>query len=80
MRLFGKSKEEKIVEFKAEQSMRNGKELKNLLKIFITNSLIIQLNITKDNCEEGFQLDYFFTLLNNFCLSVLTSPSIPKYF
>ena len=37
MRLFGKSKEEKIVEFKAEQSMRNGKELKKILKIFKEN-------------------------------------------
>ena len=37
MRLFGKSKEEKIVEFKDEQYMRNGKELKKLLKVFKEN-------------------------------------------
>ena len=129
MRLFGKSKEEKIVEFKNEQSMRNGKELKNLLKIFKENRdeiekrtgkrpdiddttklfmqkiLNVWLSEGKDiddekfwnavdynkqfdypvgyyekNSEKGFDLDYFFTLLNNFCLSVLTSPSIPKYF
>ena len=34
MGLFGKSKEEKIAEFKEKQSMLNGKELKKLLKIF----------------------------------------------
>ena len=34
MRLFGKSKEEKIIEFKEKQSLRNGKDLKKLLKIF----------------------------------------------
>ena len=34
MGLFGKSKEEKIVKLKKNQSMRNGKELKKLLKIF----------------------------------------------
>jgi len=37
MRLFGKSKEKKIAEFKEKQSMRNGKELKKLLKIFKEN-------------------------------------------
>ena len=37
MRLFGKSKERKIVEFKEKQSIRNGKELKKLLKIFKEN-------------------------------------------
>ena len=34
MGLFGKSKEEKIAKLKKNQSMRNGKELKKLLKIF----------------------------------------------
>ena len=34
MGLFGKSKEEKIAEMKIKQSMKNGKELKKLLKIF----------------------------------------------
>ena len=34
MGLFGKSKEEKIAELKNKQSMKNGKELKKLLKIF----------------------------------------------
>ncbi len=34
MGLFGKSKEEKIAELKKNQSIRNGKELKKLLKIF----------------------------------------------
>ena len=34
MGLFGKSKEEKIAELKNKQSMKNGKELKQLLKIF----------------------------------------------
>ena len=34
MGLFGKSKEEKITEMKMKQSMKNGKELKKLLKIF----------------------------------------------
>ena len=34
MGLFGKSKEEKIAEMKMKQSMKNGKELKKLLKIF----------------------------------------------
>ena len=33
MGLFGKSKEEKIAEFKEKQSMLNGKELKKLLKL-----------------------------------------------
>ena len=38
MRLFGKSKEErKMAEFKEKQSIRNGKELKKLLKIFKEN-------------------------------------------
>ena len=34
MGLFGKSKEEKIAKLKKNQSIRNGKELKKLLKIF----------------------------------------------
>ena len=34
MGLFGKSKEEKIAEFKEKQSTLNGKELKKLLKLF----------------------------------------------
>ncbi len=34
MGLFGKSKEKKIAKLKKNQSMRNGKELKKLLKIF----------------------------------------------
>ena len=34
MGLFGKSKKEKIAELKNKQSMKNGKELKKLLKIF----------------------------------------------
>ena len=34
MGLFGKSKKEKITEMKMKQSMKNGKELKKLLKIF----------------------------------------------
>ena len=34
MGLFGKSKEEKIAELKQKHSMKNGKELKKLLKIF----------------------------------------------
>ena len=37
MRLFGKSKEEKIIKFKEKQSLRNGKDLKKLLKIFKQN-------------------------------------------
>ena len=37
MGLFGKSKEEKIVEFKEKQSILNGKELKKLLKVFKEN-------------------------------------------
>ena len=38
MGLFGKSKEEKkMAEFKEKQSVRNGKELKKLLKIFKEN-------------------------------------------
>ena len=38
MRLFGKSKEErKMAEFKEKQSVRNGKDLKKLLKIFKEN-------------------------------------------
>ena len=38
MRLFGKSQEErKMAEFKEKQSIRNGKELKKLLKIFKEN-------------------------------------------
>ena len=38
MGLFGKSKEErKIAEFKEKQSIRNGKELKKMLKIFKEN-------------------------------------------
>jgi hypothetical protein len=34
MGLFGKSKEQKIAELKNKQSLKNGKELKKLLKIF----------------------------------------------
>ena len=34
MGFFGKSKEEKIAEFKGKQSMRNGKELKKILTAF----------------------------------------------
>jgi len=37
MGLFGKSKEQKIAEFKKKQSMLNGKELKKLLKTFKEN-------------------------------------------
>ena len=38
MGLFGKSKEEKkMAEFKEKQSIRNGKDLKKLLKIFKEN-------------------------------------------
>ena len=37
MGLFGKSKEEKIAEFKEKQSALNGKELKKLLKLFKEN-------------------------------------------
>ena len=37
MRLFGKSKEEKIMEFKEKQSLKNGKDLKKLLKLFKEN-------------------------------------------
>ena len=37
MGLFGKSKEEKITEFKEKQSTLNGKELKKLLKLFKEN-------------------------------------------
>jgi len=37
MGLFGKSKEEKIYNQKKNQSIRNGKELKKLLKIFKEN-------------------------------------------
>ena len=37
MGLFGKSKEQKIAEFKEKQSMLNGKELKKLLKVFKEN-------------------------------------------
>ena len=37
MGLFGKSKAEKMAELKEKQSMLNGKELKNLLKMFKEN-------------------------------------------
>ena len=37
MRLFGKSKEEKMAELREKQSMNNGKELKKLLKTFKEN-------------------------------------------
>ena len=37
MDLFGKTKEEKIANHKKNQSIRNGKELKKLLKIFKEN-------------------------------------------
>jgi len=37
MGLFGKSKAEKIAEFKKKQSMLNGKELKKLLTMFKEN-------------------------------------------
>ena len=37
MGLFGKSKEQKIAEFKEKQSMLNRKELKKLLKMFKEN-------------------------------------------
>ena len=37
MGLFGKSKEQKIAEFKEKQSMLNGGELKKLLKMFKEN-------------------------------------------
>jgi len=47
MRLFGKSKEKKIVELKQKQSMKNGRELKNLLKIFKENRDKIENNTGK---------------------------------
>ena len=47
MRLFGKSKEEKIAELKQKQSMKNGRELKNLLKIFKENRDKIEKNTGK---------------------------------
>jgi len=37
MGLFGKSKEQKIAEFKEKQSMLNGKQLKKLLTMFKEN-------------------------------------------
>ena len=37
MGLFGKSRGQKIAEFKEKQSMLNGKELKKLLKLFKEN-------------------------------------------
>ena len=37
MGLFGKSKKQKIAEFKEKQSMLNGRELKKLLKMFKEN-------------------------------------------
>ena len=37
MGLFGKSREQKITEFKEKQSMLNGKELKKLLTLFKEN-------------------------------------------
>ena len=37
MGLFGKSREQKIAEFKEKQSMLNGNELKKLLKLFKEN-------------------------------------------
>ena len=37
MGLFGKSKAEKIAEFKEKQSMLNGRELKKLLTMFKEN-------------------------------------------
>ena len=37
MGLFGKSREQKIAEFKEKQSMLNGKELKKLLPLFKEN-------------------------------------------
>ena len=37
MGLFGKTKEQKIAEFKEKQSMLNGKELKKLLTMFKEN-------------------------------------------
>jgi len=37
MGLFGKSKEQKIAEFKEKQSMLNGRELKKLLTMFKEN-------------------------------------------
>ena len=37
MGLFGKSKAQKIAEFKEKQSMLNGRELKKLLKMFKEN-------------------------------------------
>ena len=42
MGLFGKSKEQKIAEFKKKQSMLNGKELKKLLKMFKENRAEIE--------------------------------------
>ena len=47
MRLFTKSKEKKIAEFKEKQSMRNGKELKKLLKIFKENRDEIEKHTSK---------------------------------
>ena len=47
MRLFGKSKEKKIFELKQKQSMKNGRELKNLLKIFKENRDKIEKNTGK---------------------------------
>ena len=42
MGLFGKSKEQKIAEFKKKQSMLNGKELKKLLRMFKENRDVIE--------------------------------------
>ena len=47
MRLFRKSKEQKIAEFKEKQSVLNGKELKKLLKVFKENRDEIEKRTSK---------------------------------
>ena len=48
MGLFRKSKEEKLAELKENQSIRNGKDLKKLLKIFKENRDEMEKRTVKD--------------------------------
>ena len=59
MRLFGKSKEQKIAEFKEKQSTLNGKELKKLLTFFKENRDEIEKRTGKrPDIDYNKQFDY----------------------
>ena len=68
MGLFGKSKEEKIAEFKEKQSILNGNEHKKLLKLFKENRDEIEKRTGKrpdiDDTTKLFMQKVLKTLIN----------------